>query len=178
MRLDLIASCSFSLFYLLFSLSFFAFLNIARKKKKKKKNISWNRLSMRMSHYPAFLSISFPLYPLYLYLFPFPLYLFPLSCQCILIRSNFISSDNECFRFPSVSCSLLIVIKYIKKYRATSLRINRTKLYIYSMFGEAKYYVLLILFFIYFIFQYILVPCLVFFLHCYAFIAVIVAICA
>lgn len=54
MRLDLIASCSFSLFYLLFSLPFFAFLNIARKKKKKK-NISWNRLSMRMSHYPAFL---------------------------------------------------------------------------------------------------------------------------
>lgn len=39
MRLDLIASCSFSLFYLLFSLSFFAFLNIARKKKEKKEHI-------------------------------------------------------------------------------------------------------------------------------------------
>lgn len=38
MRLDLIASCSFSLFYLLLSLPFF-FLNIARKKKKKKEHI-------------------------------------------------------------------------------------------------------------------------------------------
>lgn len=37
MRLDLIASCSFSLFHLLFSLPFFAFLNVARKKKEKKR---------------------------------------------------------------------------------------------------------------------------------------------
>lgn len=36
-------------------------------------------------------------------------------------------------RFPRTpSLSPLIAIKYIKKYRATSLRINRTKLYIYS----------------------------------------------
>lgn len=36
-------------------------------------------------------------------------------------------------RFPrSPPLSPLIAIKYIKKYRATSLRINRTKLYIYS----------------------------------------------
>lgn len=152
MRLDLIASCSFSLFYLLFSLSFFRLSQHSKKKKKEKKEHIVEQTLNENVPLSCF-SISFPLYPLYLYLVPFPLYLFRLSCQCILIRSNFISSDNECFRFSSVSCSLLIVIKYIKKYRATSLRINRTKLYIYSMFGEAKYYVLLILFFIYFIFS-------------------------
>lgn len=64
-------------------------------------------------------------------------------CRCIRLRANFIL--NQATNLPdslSVSCSpfFFIAIKYIKKYRATSLRINRTKLYIYTVFGEAKYY--------------------------------------
>lgn len=59
MRLDLIASSSFSLFYLLFSLPCFAFLNIARKKKEKKEHIVEHTLNenVPLSCFSSFLYI-------------------------------------------------------------------------------------------------------------------------
>lgn len=79
-------------------------------------------------------------------------------------------------RFPrSPSLSPLIAIKYIKKYRATSLRINRTKLYIYSdrwsqvlLFIYYYYYNNVTFFFCYFISAYRVSP-VPFVNSCYAY---------
>lgn len=94
-------------------------------------------------------------------------------------RSNFsltihnaLLTNHSRFPLSPSHFSPLIAIKYIKKYRATSLRINRTKRYIYSdrwsqVLLLFYYYNKCVFFFCYFISAYHVSP--VPFVDCYAF---------